>query len=330
MADYKVSAEKRITRVALVIFSFVTILLVAMRTVISKKYIEAGTGFYIGGKTLALVFNIILVAFVVAILAYTMVRFRKKRFNVRPDGRALGIVSLIMTAGFIYDVYSTMTIFLTSKASHHFISLFTSAHADTTNIMVDILQGYALLIGAILALISVIYFLIMAFDCFGGTTRYSRRGVLALAPLWWCVFRAVYFMLIPMNFSKISDLLYEVIMIGFMLLFFSAFARISSRVDGEHAVGRAIGYGACAAVFAAISSIPRIITRLMGVEGVLYTSPQDAREIVFKSEYCFMALAIFIFCAVFVFYALGRVARGRAYTEGEREEIELSQLSDEN
>lgn len=320
------SKEKKVNAVVLAVFSLITVLLIVLRTVISKNYIEVGTGFYVGGESLVLAFNIILIVFTVAMLAYPLIKFRGKHLNVRPDGRAMGIVSLVIAAGFIYDVYSTMTIFLTSKACHHFISLFSSEPTETTNIVVDILQGYMLLIGAILALLSVIYFVIMTMCCLGGAADYSKHSFLALAPIWWCVFRAVYFILIPMNFSKISDMLYELIMVGFMLLFFSAFARVASRIDGENCAGKVIAYGACTAVFAAISSVPRFVSKLMGAKGVVYTSPQDLEEIVFKSDYFFMAFAVFVFCTVFVFYAMRKISGGRAYLEGKNEEIMLSEI----
>lgn len=318
--------EKKVNSIVLTVFSLVTVLLIALRTVISKKYIEAGTGFYVGGESLVSAFNIILGVFTVVAIAYPLIRFRGKRFNIRPDGRAMGIASLIIAAGFVYDVYSTMTIFSTSKACHHFISLFSSANTETTNIVVDILQGYMLLIGAIFALLSLIYFVIMTMECLGGAADYSKRRILALAPVWWCVFRAVYFILVPMNFPRISDMLYELIMVGFMLLFFVSFARVASRVDGENCAGKTTAYGACAAVFAAISSVPRLVAKLMGAEGVVYTSPQDIEEVVFKSDYFFMALAAFVFCAVFVFYAMRKISDGRAYLEGENEEALLSEI----
>lgn len=320
------STEKKFNTIAMVIFSAVTILLIAMRTVIANKFIETVSGFYLGGKAMVLAFNVILVLFTAAIIVLPLIRLRKKRLNVRPGGRVMGIMSLILAAGFVYDVYSSMSIFSTSKASHHFISLLSSARTETTNIAVDIFQGYALLISAIFALISLIYFVILASSCFSESEGYSKRGILALAPVWWCVFKAVYLMLIPMNFSRISDLLYEIVMIAFLLLFFIAFARVASRIDGERCVGKVIVYGAGAAVFGAISSVPRLLAKLMGAHGVVYTSPQDVTEVIYKSDYCFMALAVFIFCTGFVFYALNRISKGNAYLESTQEKIELIEL----
>ena len=49
-------------------------------------------------------------------------------------------------------------------------------------------------------------------------------------------------------------------------------------------------------------------------------------ETSFNSEYCFMAFAAFIFCTVFVFYALRKISGGRAYLEGENEEVLRSEL----
>lgn len=324
-----IKAEKKVNGIIMAVFSIVTIALIALRTLISKNYIEQGTGFYTGGDGLVLTFNIVLIAFTAAIIVCLLMRFRKRRLNVRPDGVMMGVVSLVMVGGFVYDVYSSMTTFLTSKACHHFISLFSSKNVETTNIVVDIFQGYMLLIGAVFAFISAIYFVLVATRCINRVGDYSRLGVLALAPLWWAVFRAVYFILVPMNFAKMSDLLYETIMVCFLLLFFSAFARVASKVDGENSVGKVIAYGCCAAVFAAISSVPRIIMMFMGIEGVTYTSPQDASEIIFKSEYCFMALAVFIFCTVFIFYALHKISVGKAYLEGAKEKMDLHELESE-
>lgn len=318
--------EKKVNGIVMGVFSLLTVVLIALRTVISKKYIESETGFYVGGETLVLVFNVILVVVTVGMIIFPLVRFKNQRLNARPDGKTMGVVALVLAAGFIYDVYTNMTIFSTSKACHHFISLFTSDKTETTNIVVDIFQGYMLLAGALCALLSIIYFVIVAFSCFDMVGDYSKRSVLSLAPVWWAVFRAVYFILIPMRFTRISDMLYELIMIGFLLLFFTAFARIASRVDGENSVGKAVAYGACAAVFAAISSVPRIISRFTGTHGAVYTSPQDAEEIIFKSDYCFMALAIFIFCTAFVFYAISKISKGDAYLESIKEEIDLFEL----
>ncbi|MBR5272327.1 MAG: hypothetical protein IKU25_02890 [Clostridia bacterium] len=321
--------EKTINTVYLFAVAVVTVVLVVLRTIIANNHIEEVTGFYTGGKGIITVFNILLALFTVAVIVYPLVKFRQKRLDASPSGKGMGIMSFVIAAGFVYDIYTSMTIFTTSKACTHFIHLFSSNRAETTNIAVELFQGYALLIGAIFALFSVIYFMVMGLHCLNNTAGYMKRGVLALAPLWWGVFKAVYLMLIPMNFAKMSDLLYEVLMIGFLILFFSTFARIASRINGEHSVGKALAYGTCAAVFAAISSLPRIFASLMGTKGVVYTSPQDASEIVFKSEYCMMALAAFIFCAVFVAVSYVKIAKGKAYLEGEQQERNHTEMIEE-
>ena len=303
--------------------------LIALRTSIAKNHIEAVTGFYIGSKGIMTVFNILLAIVTVAVLAYPLVKLRGKRFDVCPGGKLMGFAAFVIAAGFIYDVYASMTIFMTSKASSHFIRLFSKYRAETTNIGVELFQGYALLVSTIFALLCIIYFLVMGIHCLNNTVGHTKRGILALAPLWWGVCKAVYLMLIPMNFVNISDLLYEVLMTGFLILFFSAFARVASRMDGEQSVGKALAYGSAAAVFCAISSLPRIFAGLAGVQGVVYTSPQDVEEIVFKSEYCYMALATFVFCIIFVVISYVKIANGKAYLDGEQQERTHSEMIEE-
>ncbi len=321
--------EKTINSIYIASVLVVAAVVVVLRTLIAKNHIEAVTGFYIGGKGMIATCNILLAVLTVALIAYPLIKFRGKRLDVCPEGKLMGFMSFVLAAGFIYDIYTSLTIFSTSKACAHFIRLFSSRRAETTNIAVELFQGYALLIGTVFALLSVIYFMVLGLHCFNNTAGYMRRGFLALAPLWWGVFKAVYLMLIPMDFTNISDILYEVIMTGFMILFFSTFARVASRVDGEHSVGKVLAYGFCAAVFAAVASVPRVIMRLIGVEGVVYTSPQDVSEIVFKSEYCFMALAAFIFCLTFVLISYSKIAKGRAYLDGERQERSHDEMIEE-
>ena len=92
---------------------------------------------------------------------------------------------------------------------------------------------------------------------------------------------------------KVSELLFEIFMFVFVMLFFLTFARISSGVFTEDSMWGIYGYGLTAALLASIVTIPRIVIALVGLDAVA------------GNEFNFAHLTTFVFIIAYIFASLG-------------------------
>jgi hypothetical protein len=95
------------------------------------------------------------------------------------------------------------------------------------------------------------------------------------------------------SFIKVSELLFEIFMFVFVMLFFLTFARISSGVFTEDSMWGIYGYGLTAALLASIVTIPRIVIALVGLDAVA------------GNEFNFAHLTTFVFIIAYIFASLG-------------------------
>ena len=206
-----------------------------------------------------------------------------------PTGKnvVLGAASFVITAGFGYDMFNVLSNVLPANQGNAaiFMSLLKSNLADN--------GGTFALLRFVLAFFAVVYFIVFGLSHLNGKASYKEFKLLALSPLCWSMSVLVIKLMNAISFIKVSELLFEIFMFVFAMLFFLTFARISSGVFTEDSMWGIYGYGLVASLLGAIVTIPRIVMSVVGlaaVEGYGFN---------------FAHLAIVVFILAYVFASLG-------------------------
>ena len=153
--------------------------------------------------------------------------------------------------------------------------------------------GILLILQFVFAVFAVFYFLVFAISHLNGKGSYKEFKLLALSPLCWCITMLVSRLMKAVSFITVSELLFEIFMLVFAMLFFLTFARISSGVFTEDSMWGIYGYGLSACLFAGLVTIPRLVAMFSGLE------PVDGHE------FSFAHLSILVFVFSYIIASLG-------------------------
>ena len=115
----------------------------------------------------------------------------------------------------------------------------------------------------VFALLSVAYFIMLAVTYQKGSLLAAKARILALSPICWAAFRLVRHFVRKISFTKVSDLFFEILMLGCMMLFFMAFASVTSGIYSDGTSWRIFGFGLPAALLAGMLSLPRMVFTLV-------------------------------------------------------------------
>lgn len=208
-----------------------------------------------------------------------------------PEGRniPLGIASLVAAAAFVWDIIVVA------------LKVIPTMHSGMNQVVFDGLRdsgikgngGVFVILELVFAVLSVLYFLVFGLSHFEGKATYKKVGILSIAPGCWAMFVLVSKLMKAISFITVSELLFEIGMLVFTMLFFLTFARIASGVFSVNSMWCTYGCGFPAAIFMGLVSIPRGIVLVLGnknVEG---------------SDFSFTHLFLFIFIIVYMISTLG-------------------------
>ncbi len=269
---------------------FATAVLVALPTRVYQllALVDVENGFYKGSDvTIPLLYGLVAVFTIV----FLVLSFLSKEVPSPklPTGKnpILGATSIVMVAGLAWDMVTVIknTVPVNQGNSQIFISLLRSNLAE---------QGGALtILRFVFAFFAIIYFLVFAMSHLNGKASYKEFKLLALSPLCWSMTMLVSRLMNAISFTKVSELLFEIFMFLFMMLFFITFARISSGVFTEDCMWGIYGYGFATALFAALVTIPRVVMLAVGLKNVE------------GNEFSIVHLASLVFILSYVFASLG-------------------------
>lgn len=208
-----------------------------------------------------------------------------------PEGRniPLGIASLVAAAAFVWDIIVVA------------LKVIPTMHSGMNQVVFDGLRdsgikgngGVFVILELVFAVLSVLYFLVFGLSHFEGKATYKKVSILSIAPGCWTMFVLVSKLMKAISFITVSELLFEIGMLVFTMLFFLTFARIASGVFSVNSMWCTYGCGFPAAIFMGLVSIPRGIVLVLGnknVEG---------------SDFSFTHLFLFIFIIVYMISTLG-------------------------
>ncbi|MBR4287621.1 MAG: hypothetical protein IKT55_07955 [Clostridia bacterium] len=208
-----------------------------------------------------------------------------------PEGRniPLGLASFVAAIGFAWDVITVGRDILPDMS-------------NTMNDMVfgDLLINYIkdnggvfVVLELIFAVLSVFYFIVFGMSHLEGKATYKNLSLLSIAPGCWAMFMLISKLMKAISFITVSELLFEIGMLVFTMLFFLTFARIVSGVFSVNSMWCTYGCGFPAAIFAGLISVPRGIILAVG------------RKTVEDSDFSFTHLFLFIFIVVYILSTLG-------------------------
>lgn len=274
-------------RYLLFIFAGATLVALPLRVYQLLAFVDTATGFYTEDNATIYLLSAILLLVVGAFLALSFI----SKEVPSPDlpvqkNLLLGITSSVLAVSLIVDAFSILfKIIPPRSAASAFFEVFRTSVSEA--------GGAFVIFQFLFAVLACIYFVVYAVSNLTGKGHYKEFKLLALTPLCWAITRLVIKLMSAISFTSVSELLYEIFMLVFLMLFFLTFARVSSGVFTEDSMWGIYGYGLSASIFGAIITIPRIVVLVFG------------RETVEGNPFNFSDLACLIFMVSTVFASLG-------------------------
>ena len=215
---------------------------------------EYDTGFY---KTVDwsvyVVYGLSAAAILVSVVLVNLAKnVPSSRDEIRKKNMFLAVSSILFALGIIVDVILAFSSMLAN---------------DSTNMMTGILGQeniVPLIIEAVFGVLSAIYIMMFGISHFDGKTTYAQYKFLALTPLVWTIGRIILRFLRKISYVNIADLMLELFILASMMLFFLAFARISSGLANERSMRSLFASGYVCIFFCLIANIPRLVIGITG------------------------------------------------------------------
>ncbi len=276
------------------LFVFATVFLVSLPTRVYQllALVNTENGFYENGDITVPVLYAVIFVFVMLFMALSYLS-KEVPSPKLPMGKnpILGVTSLVMVAGLIWDIVAIENLVVPKTGVDFSMGIFTSLLK--ANIQDN--GGVLLVLQFVFAIFAIFYFLVFAISHLNGKGSYKEFKLLALSPLCWCITMLISRLMKAVSFITVSELLFEIFMLVFAMLFFLTFARISSGVFTEDSMWGIYGYGLSACLFAGLVTIPRIVALFSGLE------PVDGHDFSFAH----LALLVFVFSYIIASLGVG-------------------------
>lgn len=262
------------------VFVAAAVIALPIRTLQYFTVLESETGFYSQPDWSVYLLNILLAAAAAAILLFGIIKRKKLDYSLEVTKRpGFGILSLTSAIGILSNAVSCIITIMNTPAA-------VASGAESTGAANTILAAQA-----IFALLSAIYFVALGLSAVSGKSNGSEYRLISLAPVLWSICRIVFRFTRTISYIQVSDLMFEMLMIVFLIMFFMAFAQVNSNVNGKNCEWKIAAYGLIAALLALICFVPRFIVTLTGNAHLLHEQS--------PIEYCDISNALFIICTVF-------------------------------
>ncbi len=250
--------------VLLLVFGAVLVAAVPLRTVQLFTNVEEHTGFFIHENwTVGVMYAVLAVA---AAALFLLPMFSARIPASRPVVRKnlpMAVTSFLFAAGLAYDVLLCIL-----KISRLFAAM-TFAEAQGLYTLLFSNGLLAMLLQAVCGAAACVFMVLFAFAYLGRAPVYAQHKLLALTPLLWTLFRMVLRFMTKISFTVVSELLIELAMLAFMMLFFMSFARICAQITQKGEMRNAVRCGLPAAFLALLIGITRWICTISGHSALL-------------------------------------------------------------
>ena len=255
--------------VCLTVFLVGAIAGIIIRAMQMASYIDPETGFYIGyGDWIHLIFYVILAVNILFFCGRAYFSADVNKIEIGNDSnKTAAIGTRLFAISLLWD------------AGNSFFSGVYNAGASTASLMKS--GALPLILQSVFALLSAIYFFVLASDFSKGTAKAYKRKLLATAPVCWAGARLIFRFLRQISFVQVSDLLLELVMIAFMVMFFMALAQTASGVYKDQFKWRIPGFGLSAALIAAVINVPRLVFTFVNFSLINSDHPFSVADFVF-------------------------------------------------
>ena len=252
-----------------VVFIVAAIAGIIIRTMQMASYIDPETGFYKGyGDWIHLIFYIILAVNIIFFCGRTYLSADVRKIEIGGDSnKAASIGTRLFAVALIWDSF------------YSFFNGIYSAGSSNADLMRS--GALPLTLQSFFAFLSAIYFFILASDFSKGTAKAYKRKILATAPVSWAAARLITRFMRQISFIQVSDLLLELVMIAFMIMFFMALAQTASGVYKDQFKWRIPGLGLSAGLIAAVISVPRLIFTIFSSSHIVSEHPFSLADFIF-------------------------------------------------
>ncbi len=271
--------------IGVIIMAVAAVIALPLRTVQFFTVLEGSSGFYTEYNwSVYLLYGILLLS-IVAVLIFGLAKRKKLEYSFEVIKRpGQGVISMATALGVLLDAAFCITSAMKIEEI--------SSGLSTANYVEGMTQGDGIILAAeaIFGVFTAIYLVVLGFSYLSGKTNGSEYRLISLSPVVWSIFRLVYRFKRTISFVNVSDLLFEMIMICFMIMFFFAFAQVNSRVNGKGNEWKLASYGISAALLALVCFVPRFIVTVSGNADLLYSYS--------AAEYCDLFVALFIISTV--------------------------------
>ena len=231
-----------------------------LRSVQVATLIDAGTGFYKQSSVITVLFYVFLFGSCLAFCLLSFLSSQSASLQTSPiKSKALCGSAAVLGIVMIGDCFSSLGQSLSAVASASTAQGSAFKAMMSTGELPKALQ-------AAFALLSAVYFFILAASFKNGSEKAREHKLLALAPIGWVAFRLIFRFVSKISFLRVSDLFLELCMLAFTALFFMAFAQVNSGVYSEGFGWRIPAFGMSAALIAVSVNLPRLIFSVIDFE----------------------------------------------------------------
>ena len=219
-----------------------------------------GSGFFISWSqpTIWILYGIC-AALIIAMIILTAKGSKKTLYN-SPQGKsaAIGVFAGLFSLSLIADaIFQGMNAFGIISEKYVVSQLVGGDTFGQSSV-------YFLSVEAVFAVLSAVYFGIMAIHYFTKSIDYRNQKILAISPIIWLIARLMLRFMKTVTYKYVSELMLELFMLIFAALFFMAFIRLAAGVTVDGAQRKIFGYGLLAFFFCMLCSVPRYIVVILG------------------------------------------------------------------
>ena len=245
--------------------------------------IESDTGFYrVQDWSIYVMYALCGLAVVVPYVLTTLAKNVPASKSPFRKDILMAIGSVVFAVGLVLDVVSSLSTFLLNAKGFAAAGL---------SFMGTIDQGQApLLIETVFGVFATIYMLIFGISYIDGRTTYSQYKFMAITPLFWAMSRIVVRFVRKIAYVNVSDLMLELFMLAFMMIFLLNFARISSGLVNNKAMRTVFASGFVSIFFCTVTNLPRLL--------MVLTANGKALPDEYPFSLCDLGFAIFAFAYI--------------------------------
>ena len=261
--------------IGVIIFVVAAIITIPVRTLQFFTVMESGTGFYSETNFSVYLLYGVVAAAIISLVVFGLSKRKKLSYSLETVKRpGLSSLSLIAACGTALDAFGCLNKIMTGETS----PVIADSPVDGTKLV--------LLLEGVFALLSAVYFILLWLTYLKGTSNGSKIRLLALAPVIWSIFRIVIRFMRTISYIRVSELMFEMLMIASLILFFMALAQANTQIGAEKIEWKIGAYGLSATLLALICFVPRLIVMISGNSHLFYSES--------TVELCDLSNALFI------------------------------------